>query len=118
MNTLDQLVDSTIHGAEKTQMELGLDIRFLGNRFGLAATWWNGSEKDIPLEVSIKGYSGYTSRYMNTGEIKKQGIDLTLNIRPVTKSYLTYELNSTFSYLINNKVVKICIIKKVNNGAF
>jgi len=107
MTTPDELVDSTIHGAVKTQKELGLDLRFLRNRLGFAATWWHGSEKDIPLEVSIAGYSGFNSRYLNTGEITKQGLDFTLNIKPVTNTNFSYELNTTFSYLIKNKVVKI-----------
>ena len=68
-------MDNAIHGAVKTQMEVGLDARFLGNRIQMAATYWDGTEKDIPYPVTIAGYSGYTTRYLNTGEIDKKGLD-------------------------------------------
>ncbi len=106
-STPDFLVDSTIHGAVKTQMELGMDARFLGNRIGFSATYWSGTEKDVPYPVTIAGYSGYTTRYMNTGEISKQGLDLTLNVRAVSTRNLTYDIDAVFSYLIKNEVVDI-----------
>ena len=48
MGTPDQLVDPNIHGAVKTQKEIGLELRFLNNRVGITGTYWDGTEKDIP----------------------------------------------------------------------
>ena len=107
MSTPDQLVDPNIHGAVKTQKELGLELRFLKNKVGIVATYWDGSEKDIPYAVTIANYSGFTTRYLNTGEITKQGLDLAFNVKPFAKTNLSYELNATLSYLIKNKIVKI-----------
>ncbi|TFH24708.1 MAG: SusC/RagA family TonB-linked outer membrane protein [Bacteroidia bacterium] len=106
MSTPD-LVDEDIHGAVKTQKELGLDLLFFNYRVGLNATWWDGTEKDIPYEVPVAGYSGFSSRYMNTGKIVKQGLDFTLHLKPIIRSNLNYELNAAFSYLIRNDVVSI-----------
>ena len=107
MSTPDQLVDEDIHGAVKTQKELGLDLLFFNNRVGLNATWWDGTEEDIPYEVPVAGYSGSSSRYMNTGKIIKQGLDFSLHLKPFIKSNLNYDLNAAFSYLIRNDVVSI-----------
>jgi len=106
-STPNLLVENTIHGAVKTQMEVGLDARFLGNRIQMAATYWDGTEKDIPYPVTIAGYSGYTTRYMNTGEIDKKGLDFSFQVRAVTKRNLSYDINAVFSYLIKNEVVSI-----------
>ena len=106
-STPDLLVENTIHGAVKTQMEVGLDARFLGNRIQMAATYWDGTEKDIPYPVTIAGYSGYTTKYMNTGEIDKKGLDFSLQVRAVAKRNLSYDIIAVFSYLIKNEVVNI-----------
>src|SRR5664280_61187 len=107
MGTPDQLVDPNIKGAVKTQKEIGLELRFLKSKLGLTATYWDGTEDNIPYAVSIAQYSGFTSKYLNTGKIVKQGIDLTLNLRPVNLPNFSWEANATFSYLIKENVVKI-----------
>ncbi|MGN6163661.1 MAG: hypothetical protein ACTHOF_03895, partial [Flavisolibacter sp.] len=107
MGTPDQLVDSAIHGAVKSQKEIGLDLRFLHNRIGISATYWDGSEKDIPRAVSINGASGFTSKLINTGEIAKRGIDIQFNARPLWMENFKWEINATWGRLLENKVVKI-----------
>jgi TonB-linked SusC/RagA family outer membrane protein len=107
MGTPDQLVDPNIHGAVKTQKEIGLELRFLKSKLGITATYWDGTEKDIPYAVSISNYSGFTSKYLNTGQINKKGLDLALNIKPLSKPNVSWDLNATLSYLMDNKIVKI-----------
>ena len=107
MSAPDQIVDPEIKGDVKTQKELGLDLRFLDNRTGISATYWDGTEKDIPYPVTITGYSGYSSRYLNTGKISRQGLDVTLYLKPLNMANLTWDLNVTYSRLIKNEVVSI-----------
>lgn len=107
MSTPDQLVDSAIHGAVKAQKEIGIELKFLNNRLGISATYWDGTEKDIPRAVPINGASGFTSKLINTGEITKKGIDIQFNARPVWIPNLKWEINATWGRLLENKVVKI-----------
>ncbi|MCU0462749.1 MAG: SusC/RagA family TonB-linked outer membrane protein, partial [Bacteroidales bacterium] len=107
MATPDQLVDPNIKGAVKTQKEIGAEMRFLGNKVGFTFTYWDGSENEIPYAVSIASYSGFSSKYLNTGKISKQGIDISLNVKPVNKQKISWELNATFAYLLKMEVEKI-----------
>ena len=107
MSTPDALVDPNIRGAVKTQKELGAELRFLNNRIGVTATYWDGSEKDIPYSVSISNYSGFTSKYLNTGLIEKKGIDLTLSLKPFVGKNFTWDFNGTAAILLKNTVVRI-----------
>jgi hypothetical protein len=107
MGTPDQLVDPNIKGAKKTQKEIGMELRFLKSKLGFTATYWDGTENQIPYAVSIAQYSGFTSKYLNTGKIVKQGIEMTLNLKPVSNSNFEWESNITFAYLIKENVVKI-----------
>jgi TonB-linked SusC/RagA family outer membrane protein len=103
----DQLVDPAIKGDVKTQKEAGLELRFLNNRYGINITYWDGTEKDIPYAVTISGYSGFTSKYLNTGKIVKQGVDIALNLKPLNMTNLIWDFNATVSLLIKNNVVSI-----------
>jgi TonB-linked SusC/RagA family outer membrane protein len=107
MTTPDQLVDPAITGGVKTQKEAGLELRFLDNRYGLNVTYWDGTEKDIPYAITVSGYSGFSSIYLNTGKIVKQGLDITLNINPLNKTNIKWDFNATVSLLIKNDVVSI-----------
>lgn len=107
MGTPDVLVDSAIHGAVKTQKEIGVELRFLRNRVGITATYWDGTEKDFPFEISVNGASGFTRYLTNSGEITKKGLDFQFMVKPVWMDNIRWELNATFSKLIENKVVSI-----------
>jgi TonB-linked SusC/RagA family outer membrane protein len=107
MSTPDQLVDPNIHGAVKTQKEVGMELRFFKSKVGFTATYWDGSEKNIPYPISISGYGGFTSKYLNIGQITRQGLDLSLNLKLFTTPNLSWELNAPFSYLLKDQVDKI-----------
>jgi TonB-linked SusC/RagA family outer membrane protein len=107
MGTPDQLVDPKIRGAVKTQKEIGLELRFLDDRFGLTTTYWDGTVNDMPYSVSVSPYSGFTSKLINTGSIVKQGIDLVVNMKPIRTSNFSWEINATWAYLLKNEVVEI-----------
>jgi hypothetical protein len=101
------LIDSSIHGAVKTQKEVGIELRFLKNRLGVTATYWDGTEKDLPLSVATNGASGFTSKLINSGEITKKGIDLQFSVRPLWMDNFKWEMNATWGRLLENKVVSI-----------
>jgi TonB-linked SusC/RagA family outer membrane protein len=107
MNTPNRLIDSAIRGAVSTQKEIGLDLRFLKNRVGISATYWDGTIKDIPLDITINGASGFTSKLINAGEISKKGIDLQLSATPIQFTDFQWQINATWGRLLENKVVKL-----------
>lgn len=107
MATPDQLVDPNIKGAVRAMKEIGLELRFFKNKLGLTATYWDGTEKDIPYAVTIANYSGFSSKLLNTGEITKKGIDLALSATPVAIENFRWDLNIAWANLIEQDVVKI-----------
>ncbi len=107
ISTPDQLVDPNIHGEVKTQKEVGLELRFFRNKVGIAATYWDGTEKNIPYPISISSYSGFSSKYLNIGKISRQGLDLSLNLELFTSPHFSWELNAQFSYLTKDQIDEI-----------
>lgn len=110
-NTPDQLVDPNIKGAVKSQKEIGLEMKFLKNRVGFAVTYWNGNQKAMPVALAINGTSGYTSYLTNGGLITSKGVDVQFNARPVSSKNVSWEINATWSRLIDNTV------KSLSNGS-
>jgi len=107
MSTPDQLVDPNIKGSVVTQLEAGIDLSFFNDKFGVSATYWEGSEKDFPYALSVNGASGYTSLYTNIGEITKKGWEFQMNAKPVDTDKITWKINGTWSPLISNDVVEL-----------
>ncbi|MDB5131368.1 MAG: TonB-linked outer membrane protein SusC/RagA family [Mucilaginibacter sp.] len=107
MSTPDQLVDPSIHGSTVTQKELGIDLRFLNDRIGISGTYWDGSEKDFPSTLTVNAASGFSSILTNLGLVSKKGFDLTLNGYPVRSSNFSWNINLSYSNLLEDKVVEL-----------
>lgn len=58
--------------------EAGLSAKFWGNRLGLDFTWYKSNTKNQTLEIPISASSGYTSMYVQTGDVQNQGIEIAL----------------------------------------
>jgi hypothetical protein len=122
MNTPNMLPDPAIKGAVSTQREIGLDMKFLRNRFGFSFTYWDGTVKDFPLQLPVTGTSGYTQYLTNVGEIAKKGIEVLVNITPITTKDFQWDITGTYAKLLKNEVVDIAPgINRItydNSGAF
>lgn len=118
MTTPDQLVDPNIKGAVSRQTEGGIDLRFLKNRLGLSVTYYEALSKDFPRALPYTGTSGFTSILTNVGEIKKKGIDIQFNLKPVWTNNFKWDINATWGYLLKNTVVDIDGVDSVTSSAF
>jgi TonB-linked SusC/RagA family outer membrane protein len=107
MTSPDQYVDPNITGSTVTQKELGIDLRFLNDRLGISATYWDGSEKNFPATLSVNGASGFSSILTNFGLIKKNGVDFNFMAVPFRTSNFSWTLNATYSNLLEDKIVEI-----------
>ncbi|WP_063827448.1 SusC/RagA family TonB-linked outer membrane protein [Fibrisoma limi] len=66
--------------------EIGTDIRFFNNRLGLDVTYYNTVSRNQIINIPLDQTSGYTSRFLNAGEIRSRGLEVVLNATPVKLS--------------------------------
>jgi hypothetical protein len=104
MGTPNQIVSPTIKGAVQTTKEVGLDLRFMNNRFGVSGTYFNSITSNSPISVQINGASGYTSKLINAGQITRNGLELQANARPLSMKSFSWDINATYSYLLKNTI--------------
>ncbi|MEO6406555.1 MAG: SusC/RagA family TonB-linked outer membrane protein [Ferruginibacter sp.] len=99
--------DPALHGAAQTEKEIGLEMRFLKNRFGFNATYWDRTNKDFPFNATISSTSGYSSKSINVGEISKKGVELQVFVVPVSSPNLDWRLTANWGYILQNKVISV-----------
>ncbi len=70
--------------SERTRSyELGVETSFLESRLGLEATVYQTSTINQILPISISAATGYLTRYINSGEVRNRGLELTAFFVPV-----------------------------------
>lgn len=80
-----------------TTLEAGVDLRFFRDRLGLDATVYQRKTKDAILNASLTPSTGYTSVWLNSGEMTSSGIELTLNASPVQTSNFGWNTQVNFT---------------------
>ena len=115
------LADPNLQGAVNTEKEVGLEMRFLKNRFGFNVTYWDRTNKNFPVDVNPAAQSGYLTLSVNAGEVAKKGWDVTGFIKPIQSKNFDWDLSATWGYLTKNEVVSIypgVTRLNVSTGAF
>ncbi len=103
----NNLVDPALQGATNVEKEIGLEMRFFKNRFGFNVTYWDRTNKDFPVDVTVTGTTGYSLISRNAGELAKKGWDVTAFIKPVQSKNFDWDISATWGYLTENTVVSI-----------
>ncbi|MCK9399699.1 MAG: SusC/RagA family TonB-linked outer membrane protein [Bacteroidales bacterium] len=63
--------------------ETGAELKFFLNRISLDFTYYNQQTKNQIIAIPVSASSGYTSKFINAGQIDNSGIEITLGASPV-----------------------------------
>ncbi len=84
--------------------EIGLTAKFL-NDFNFDATLYHTNTLDQLINTGISPGSGYNTMYIQTGDVRNQGIELSLGY---AKKWKNFAWNSNFTFSANrNKIMKL-----------
>lgn len=89
-----------------TTFEAGTDLSLLDDRIGLHFTWYTSHSRDMIIPVFTPPTSGFTEFYLNAGEIRNRGVELSVNATPVQTSNFKWNLSLNFS-ANKNKILSI-----------
>ncbi len=103
----NNLVDPGLVGATNIEKELGLEMRFLKNRLGFNVTYWDRTNKDFPVNVSVPQQTGFSVVSRNAGEIAKKGWEVTAFVKPIISKNVEWQINAAWGYITKNEVVSI-----------
>ncbi len=88
-----------------TSKELGLDLRFFSNRLGLDLTMYRTNSRNQLLQLGLAPASGFSSQYINAGNIQNTGVELALTAQPYRGAF-NWNIGLNFARNVN-KVVEL-----------
>jgi len=87
---------------ERTKsIEAGLETKFLNNRFGFDFSLYKTNSIDQIMPVNISPMSGYTRRYVNSGEIENKGIELAMTATLVKARDFSWDMQINWFRNVN-----------------
>ena len=88
-----------------TELEVGADLQFLNNRIGIDFTWYTRSSKDQIVPIDVAPSTGFTSKYVNIGEVTNTGTETALRLVPFqSPTGFNWEIYTIFSQNTNEVV--------------
>jgi TonB-linked SusC/RagA family outer membrane protein len=87
-----------------TSIEYGADWRFFHNRFGIDFTYYDITSRDQFIQVpTVSGEGGFTTEFINAGEITNKGIELTLSATPYKTN--DFQWMTAFNFTRNRNMI-------------
>lgn len=92
---------------ERTKsIEAGVELAFLNSRVGLNATVYQQNTIDQIIPLNISTASGYSQRYVNSGEVRNRGVELAGYVTPVKSNDITWTVNANW-YKNRNEIISL-----------
>lgn len=80
-----------------TELEGGFDLQAFNGRMRLSATQFRKVITDLLLQANTAPSSGFTTQFINGGEITNTGTEIELGITPIQTGRFDWISNTTFS---------------------
>ena len=84
-------------------IEAGLEMYFLNKRLGFDFAWYKTNTVDQIIPVAVSYTTGFSSKYINAGEVENKGIELMIFGSPVVNENFRWDI--TLNYAKNNNEV-------------
>ncbi|MFA9372228.1 MAG: SusC/RagA family TonB-linked outer membrane protein [Labilibaculum antarcticum] len=80
--------------AESTaEVEFGLEMKLLNNRLGFDLSFYEKRTTDQILPVTVSPSTGYNFKYVNAGEMRNQGVEVSMFGSPVKTRDFEWNIN-------------------------
>jgi TonB-linked SusC/RagA family outer membrane protein len=79
-----------------TTLEVGGDFRFFNGKLNLDVTYYDRTSTDLIINASLPASTGYTSAYLNSGEIEANGLEIIVSATPVKTNKFTWNTQLNF----------------------
>lgn len=89
-----------------TNIEAGMDFAILKNKITYNVTVYQNNTKDQIVSIPALIETGYSKRWINAGEIRNRGIEMTLNAFAVKKKNFSWNISANWS-LNRNEILSL-----------
>lgn len=114
VNTQEGQAD--IKPERQTEFEAGLDFSVFKGRLGFELTYYNKTINDFLMLTNLPASTGFSTKWLNAGNLRNRGIELGMNARPVQSRNISW--NTSVNFWLNRSKVTKFIIPPTPQGAF
>jgi len=100
----------------QTELEAGVDFSILGSRLNFEFTYYSKKIFDFLLLRTVPASSGFSTQWVNAGDLKNHGIEMSLNAQPIVSQ--TIRWSTTLNFWMNRSEVTKLDIPPVELGGF
>lgn len=97
-----QLANDELRWEASQSTNLGIDFGLFDNRLSMTADFFIKDTKDLLMNASIPGVTGFTSQWQNIGKIRNKGIELSITSTNFdTRGGFRWTTNFNISFIRN-----------------
>lgn len=93
----NKTVNKNLQWEETAQMDLGIDAGFFCDRLNVTVDYYQKDTKKLLLSMATPYFLGGDNIYVNEGEVKNKGFELSIDAVPVRTNNLTWDFQANFS---------------------
>ncbi len=80
------------------EAEFGIEMKIIENKVGLDFTYYHKITEDQILAAQISDATSYTSKLINVGQSKNEGIEAMVSFSPIKKGAFSWDFSANVSY--------------------
>lgn len=107
---------ANIKPERQTEFETGLDFSVLNGKLGFEFTYYSKTIYDFLMQSNLPASSGFTSQWVNAGNLRNHGVELGMNARPVETKNIVW--NTSVNFWLNRSLVTKLTIPSIPQGSF
>ncbi len=105
-----------IEPERQSEFETGLDFSVLKGRLSFEFTYYKKKIFNFLMQSNPPSSSGFSTSWLNAGDLQNTGVELSLNARPIQNRNITW--NTTFNFWLNRSLVTRLITNPTPQGSF
>lgn len=105
-----------IEPERQSEFEAGFDLSVLNGVVNFEFTYYKKNIYNFLMLSNPPSSSGFSSSWLNAGDLQNQGVEISLNARPVTTRNFVW--NTTFNFWLNRSLVTRLITPPTPQGSF
>jgi TonB-linked SusC/RagA family outer membrane protein len=106
LNSSSVLANEHVKPERQDELEIGTDMSFFKDKLGLQFNWYKKKVKDLLINRVIAPTTGFSSFLDNFGSLENKGIEIVLNVAPVVKKDLRWDVTLIYNHN-RNKVLNV-----------
>ena len=107
---------ATIKPERQSEFETGIDFSILQGKVSFQLTYYNKNVYDFLMQSNLPSSSGFTSKWVNAGNLRNRGVEMGVSARPIASKAITW--NTSVNFWLNRSKVTKLTIPSIPQGSF